>query len=351
MTIPGTKGSQVGAEVLVSVVVPVSDGARYLEAFIQETVSAVAGAYRHYEIIIVDDGSVDGSIDVAQALLTRLDHLRLVRLSRRFGPEAAISAGLELAIGDWTVVLDPATDPPGLIPELIERARSTADMLYGIRDKPRDEPWHVRLGARIFYWYASRVIHLQLPRNASHLRVLSRKALNALLQLHRRELYLRVLPLYIGFKSEPFVYAPVDRSGSRKQRSFGELVNTAIALTIDNSAHPLRLVSVLALIASLMNVVYALYVVVVFLVKRHIAEGWVTTSLQSALQFFLLSLALAALCEYTGRIFNRVGGQPSFYIMDEQSSAVELREERKNVIQDSADESDTAAVEAATRAS
>ena len=92
-------------------------------------------------------------------------------------------------------------------------------------------------------------------------------------------------------------------------------------------------------------------VTVVWLLKRHIAEGWVTISLQNALQFFLLSLAISALCEYTGRIFNRVGGQPSFNIMDEQSSAVELREDRRNVIQEESDDSDSAAVEAATRGS
>ena len=337
------------AEVLVSVVAPVRNGAAYLESFVEDCVTSLAPSFQHYEIIIVDDGSNDNTAHLGGLILTRFDHIRLVRLSRSFGPEAAISAGLELAIGDWTVVLDPVTDPPALIPELVERARQSADMLYGIRDTPRDEPFHVRVCAKFFYWYAARVIHLELPRNATHLRVLNREAMNALLKLHRRELYLRVLPLYIGFKSEPFVYAPIDRSGSGQPRSFGELVNTAVALTIDNSAHPLRLVSVLALTASVMNIVYALYVVVVFLLKRHIAEGWVTTSLQNALQFFLLSLALSALCEYTGRIFNRVGGQPSFYIMDERNSAVELREDRRNVLQDESLESDTAAVAAAQR--
>jgi len=299
----------------------------------------------------VDDGSTDETTAVMEAMLGRLDHLRLVKLSRRFGPEAAISAGLELAIGDWTVVLDPVTDPPSLISTLVERARSTADMLFGVRDKPREEAWHVRAGAAVFYWYASRVIRLELPRNSTNLRVLSRKAMNAILQLHRRELYLRVLPLYIGFRSEPFVYTPVDREGVTHRRTFGELVNTAVALTIDNSSHPLRLVSVLALTASGFNIVYAVYVVLVYLIKRDTAEGWVTISLQSALQFFLLSLAVSALCEYTGRIFSRVGGQPSFYIMDEKSSAVELREERRNVVRDTPDDgADNAAVAAATRA-
>ena len=207
-------------------------------------------------------------------------------------------------------------------------------MLFGVTDRPPDDPWYIRVAARIFYWYIARFVGLQLPRNTTHLRVLSRKAVNALLQIQRRELYFRVLPLYIGFHSEPFVYTQVDRGTSPRRRGFGELVNTAVALTIDNSSHPLRLVSVVALTASVMNVVYAAYVILVYLFKRQTAEGWVTVSLQSALQFFLLSLALAALCEYTGRIFNRVGGKPSFYIMDEKSSAVELREERLNVVRE-----------------
>ena len=97
--------------------------------------------------------------------------------------------------------------------------------------------------------------------------------------------------------------------------------------------------SLVALTASVLNVIYAVYVILIYLFKSEVAEGWVTLSLQSALQFFLISLVLTALCEYTGRIFSRIAGRPSFYIMDEKSSAVELRNDRRNVVVSASEDS------------
>lgn len=326
------------SDVLVSVIAPFHNEAVILGAFVQEISEVLRRTFKHCEIILVDDGSTDGTPQRAEELLSQFDHLRLVRLSRRFGLDAAVSAGLELAIGDWVVVMDPNTDPPSIIPDMVERARQGADMIYGVRDKRSDEPLHLRWATNLFYWYAHRVMHLPLQRNATHLRVLSRQAVNATLKIQKRELYMRVLSLYIGFRSEPFPYKLIERGGTTRRRSFGEMVNLAIAITIENSAHPLRLLSLLALTASMFNVVYATYVILVYLFKRKVAEGWVTLSLQSALQFFLISLVLTALCEYTGRIFSRMAGSPSFYIMDEKSSALELRNDRRNVVVSSAGE-------------
>lgn len=322
-------------DVLVSLVIPVYNEAGIIGAFVEEAATVLRQTVTHYEIILVDDGSTDDTAARVDELLTRFDHLRLVRLSRHFGLDAAVSAGLELTIGDWTIVMDPNSDPPAVIPHLLERARKDADMLYGVRVGASVEPFYIRLATDAFYWYSRRVMHLPLQRNATHLRVMSRQALNAILQIEKRDLYMRVLTLYIGFRSEPFAYSPVNRGGTTRRRTFGEMVNLAVAVTIDNSSHPLRLVSLIALTASAMNVVYAIYVILIYLFKSGIAAGWVTLSLQSALQFFLLSLVLTALCEYTGRIFSRISGRPSFYIMDEKSSTIGLQETRRNVVLDS----------------
>lgn len=326
------------SDVLVSVIAPFHNEAGILAAFVEETSDILTRSFEHHEIILVDDGSTDATAQRGDELLARFDHLRLVTLSRRFGLDAAVSAGLELAIGDWVVVMDPNTDPPQIIPQLVERARERADMVYGVREGQAPEPFYLRWATNVFYWYAHRIMHLPLQRNATHLRVLGRQAVNAVLKIQKRELYMRVLSLYIGFRSEPFPYKPIERGGAKQRRTFFEMVNLAIAITAENSSHPLRLLSLLALTASVFNVIYATYVILIYLFKSNVAEGWVTLSLQSALQFFLISLVLTALCEYTGRIFSRIAGSPSFYIMDEKSSAVELRNDRRNVVVSSAGE-------------
>ena len=320
---------------LISVVAPLHNDADIVEAFVAEVLEVLRGSFTHYELVLVDDGSLDATPEVVNQLLGRHEFVRCLQLSRHFGEDVAISAGLESVIGDFVVVMTPASDPPARIPDMVSRARDGVDVVYGVRDTRGVEPLWARWGASFFYWYSQRVMKLGLPKNSTHFRCLSRRALNALLRIRDRSRYLRLFTSYIGYRSEPFEYAPLQRRGHHARRGSMESLELALTLVIDHSPHPLRLVSGVALGAGLLNVVYALYVVLIYALKPDVAEGWVTLSLQSAMQFFLISIVLTALCEYTGRVLGRLSERPSYYLRDERSSAVLLREERRNVVDDS----------------
>lgn len=320
------------SESFVSVVAPVYNPGPFLESFIETLGSLLAREYHYYEIILVDDGS--STLDAARVrrLLNERSNIRLLRLSRRFGEEQAILAGLDVALGDQVVTMSPGADPPELIPQFLDAARNGADVVLGVRTSRGRDAWWLRTGASLFYGYVRGVLKLEIPANATHFRCLSRQAIHALAQLRRGSMRLRVFTTYLGFAPQYIAYEQVGATDSSHSRSPVEAVGTAMAIIMDNSPHPLRLVAGVGLGAAVLNLLYAVYVIVVYLVRREVAPGWATLSLTSAAQFFALALMIAVLCEYVGRLSTRLQETPLFYVRGEETSTVMLDQGRRNVV-------------------
>ena len=141
-----------------SVVAPLHDDADIVESFVRDVLAVLAQNYENYELVLVDDGSTDATAALVTALLQEERCIRLVRLSRPFGRDVAISAGLDTVIGDFIVVLIPESDPPELIPQFIEQCRRGAGIVYGIRAHRPAEALYLTLGTRLFYWYFNKEI-------------------------------------------------------------------------------------------------------------------------------------------------------------------------------------------------
>ena len=319
-------------DVFVSVVVPLHDPGETLAPFVADLVRVLQRSYQHYEVLLVDDGSRQIDSATWDGILAQHDGVRVLHLSREFGEEQAIAAGLDSAIGDYVVTMSPGADPPALVPDLVQRARSGADVVLGVRRSRAGDPWWLRGGTGIFYWYTRRVMGLDLPANATHFRCLSRAALNALNKLRETGSRLRVFSSYIGYDGATFPYDSLEQTRRSQSRTPSAAVGLALALVLDNSTHPLRLASALGVVAALINLAYAVYVLVIYAFRSDVAPGWATVSLTNAMQFFFLSMILAVLCEYVGRLPRRFGSAPGYYVRDERSSSVLLREERANVV-------------------
>lgn len=134
------------SDCFVSLIAPLQDDAALVRPFVEEVGQLLEDHYTHYEIVLVDDGSRDETVQRVNELLGEQRHVRLIRLTRSFGQEIAISAGLDTVIGDFVVVMLPGVDPPALVPELVERCRGGADIVYGVRRTRVGEPWSSRLG-------------------------------------------------------------------------------------------------------------------------------------------------------------------------------------------------------------
>jgi polyisoprenyl-phosphate glycosyltransferase len=311
---------------VISVVVPLHQDAALLESFVADLDSTLSSAYRFYEIVLVDDGSTDGTPSAVKEMLKRVQRLRYLRLSRSFGREVALSAGIESAIGDYVVTLDPRTDPMTPLPEMISLCRKTGGVVHGIatnsitRSVPRE--W---IG-QLFRNYCRKRLGVDIKRGVSDLRVMSRQAVNALLQVREQSRYLRVLTLTLGYRHEFFSYELVPRPGAERKTSWSDEVATAIDLLAANTRHPLRLVTVAGLLGAALNLLYAIYVVTIYLTKPNVAQGWTTLSLQQSGMFFFVCLILAVLSEYVGTILGEVRSRPLYFMAEEANSSVSLED-------------------------
>jgi glycosyltransferase involved in cell wall biosynthesis len=320
---------------LVSVLVPVRDQVQLLDPLLSQLEGVLHEHFLHYEVVLIDDGSRDSTSTVVARLLTSHRHLRYLRLAKRFGLEAALSAGIEVAIGAVVVCLMPDSDPPEMIPELVQRCVSSGNVLMG-RPHGLDRGRGLRsLGRRGFYWACRHLFDIRMEPHASYYLVFHRQAVVALNQIRGRSRFLRALHSYTGFQYETFDYAP--KGGGVPEayrRPWPELLALASEVIVSNSLRPLRAVALLAFAVATVNLLYAGYVVAINFFHDRVAEGWTTLSLQLAMTFWAIALTLAVIAEYVARLTIESQGRPGYFVADERISSVAAAEiERKNVVE------------------
>lgn len=319
-----------------SVVSVVNNNATTIDTFTREVASIVSTNFDNYEIVIVDDGSTDDTHKIMSSLLLEVPCVRYLRLTRPFGEEVAISAGLDTVIGDFVAVLSINEDPPELITKFVEQARKGYDVVFGVA-KTHKNSLLDKLGSGLFHWYYKKVTGIEYPRNVTQFRVYSRQALNALTQIKDRHRNLRFASHQIGFKGKSILYTPNNQSNKEnRRRSLIGSANMALNIIVSTSKHPLRFLTWLGVTASILNLIYVFYVLAIYMFKSNVAEGWTTLSMQQAIMFFFLFIILGLLSEYIGHILDETKARPQYYISDESTSSVMLADEsRLNIVNES----------------
>lgn len=321
---------------VISIVVPLEQDAHLVEDIVTGLDRTLGQTFRFFEIVLVDDGSTDGTAAVVQPLLQKIKRVRYLRLSRPFGRDIAMSAGIESAIGDVVVTLDPRTDPVDILPEMIALCRKSGGIVHGMADNPSGRSVIREWVGSLFRNYCRKHIGVDIKRGVSDLRVMSRQAVNALLQVREQSRYLRVLTLTLGYQHDFFSYSLDSRQGGQRGSSWHGEVATAIDLLAANTRHPLRVVTAAGLLGAFLNLLYALYVVVIYFTKPAVAEGWTTLSLQFSGMFFFVCLILTVLSEYVGTILGEVRSRPLYFVSQEANSSVLLEDTvHSSIVQES----------------
>lgn len=319
------------SDCFVSVVAPLRNDADVVEEFLAELIEVLRNSYTNYEIVLVEGGSDDDTVERVSKLLEREGGIRLIRLSRNFGEEVAITAGLEAVIGDYIAVIRPDFDPPQLIPIMVARARQGAGIVAALRKGPRrGEGILTRIGAKCFFWLCNALLNLQISENSTSFQVMSRQSVNALIQMKDRLRHIRTMVTYVAFVGAEFEYEPIGRRRKPRGRHFLEAIDLAISIIVTNSSRPLRMVSWLGLVVSILVVGYALGA---YLWGADVPPERVISSVQTSSLFFLVFLILAVLCEYVRRILAEIQERPLYYVREERSSpAIISVTNRKNVV-------------------
>lgn len=269
-----------------------------------------------YEIILVNDGSKDRTMEILRDLSKQDPHVVAVNLSRNHGHQLALSAGLGEAKGDYIFVLDAdLQDPPELLTPMLEKARGGVDVVYGQRNERKGETWFKIACAKVFYRTLSFFSETEIPENVGDFRLMSRRVLDQLLAMPEQQRFIRGMIAWIGYRQEPYEYKRDPRFAGVTKYPFFKLVHFAIDAITSFSIRPLRLAIPFAVFGAVLAGILGLGAIISHFTGGSIA-GW--ASLACLITFFgaLQLLCIALVGEYIGRTFIEVKRRP-LYIVSE----------------------------------
>lgn len=300
----------------ISVVAPVYNERESLGELHRRLTTTLAGL-GDYEIVLVDDGSTDGSWERSLELATHDPHLRLLRLSRNFGHQAALSAGLDAARGDAIVLMDAdLQDPPELIPQLVARWREGFDVVYAVRSDREGEP-RLRLASiSLFYRLLHQITPTEIPQNAGDFRLLSRRAADAIIAMPERARFLRGMTSWIGYRQVGVPYTREARFAGRSKYPLPKLLRLAFDGITSFSTAPIKLVTALGFALVVFCVGVLAWTLYVRFFTSHHPQGWTSVIAVVLLLGGMQLLSLGVIGQYVARIFDETKQRP-LYLVDE----------------------------------
>jgi glycosyltransferase involved in cell wall biosynthesis len=273
-------------------------------------------------VILVDDGSTDTTA-LLLATWAQLPGFRVIQLSRNFGKEAALTAGLQAACGDVVVMMDADLQhSPSLIPTFVKHWRSGADVVYAVREDRRDEGAFKRMGARLFYALVNAADRFEVPAGAGDFRLMDRKVVDALLSLPERNRFMKGLYSWVGFAAVAVKYAPLARSQGRSHFSPLRLIRLSLDGLTAFTTWPLRAVSLVGFALAVLAFLYGAYLTASYLLYGGDVNGWTTIVVSLMLFAGLQMISLGIVGEYIGRIFEEVKARPLFVVKREMGQGL-----------------------------
>ena len=305
---------------VLSVIVPAYNEEEVLPIFHARLSSALAGIASlagRWEVVYVNDGSKDATLQILNELREQNPAVGVANLSRNFGKEAAMSAGLKLARGNAVILIDAdLQDPPELIGEMVRVWQQGADVVNMKRVSRQGETWFKKASASWFYKVINALSDVHIPENVGDFRLLSRRAVDALNQLPERNRFMKGLFAWIGYKQVVVTYDRHPRAAGQTKWPYFKLLNFAVEGITGFSVVPLRLASYAGFLTALSAFIYALFLLVKTLMVGDSVKGFPTLILTILILGGLQLMAMGIIGEYLGRLFMESKNRP-LYLLDE----------------------------------
>jgi len=300
-----------------SIVAPVYNEIACLDALLERIQEVMDSTGETWELILVDDGSTDGSTDKIRQL-AEIDHrVRKVIFARNFGHQIAVTAGLDFSRGDAVVIIDAdLQDPPEVILELIARWREGYEVVYAQRTEREGETWFKRVTASVFYRTIYRITDVKIPLDTGDFRLLDRKVVNVINSMRERHRFLRGMSAWVGFKSVGVPYKRAARFAGSTKYPFKKMLKLALTAVTSFSYVPLQISMWLGFISAGLSIIAIPVVVILRLAGSQFFFGQATTLIAVLFLGGVQLISLGILGEYVGRIYDEVKGRP-LYITSE----------------------------------
>ena len=297
---------------LLSVVAPVYNEEATIEQFYARVCTALQGI--RFELVLVDDGSTDGSEMEMRKLASNDPRVRVVQLSRNFGHQTALTAGLDHARGDAVVMLDAdLQDPPEVIPLMLDHWRGGCDVIYAVREQRDGESRFKLATARWFYALFDRLAQVELEHNSGDFRMLDRRALDALLSMRERNRFLRGMTVWVGYRQAAVPYNRDPRFAGKTKYTIPKMLRFSFDAISSFSHRPLQLATLFGFLISTLAFV-AIPVVIVLRILGSYLPGFSSLTIAVLLLGGIQLIAIGLIGEYVGRIYDEVKGRPLYLV-------------------------------------
>lgn len=304
---------------LLSVVIPFFNEEEVIEALyakLTETwdrLSAEFGA--EWELICINDGSSDRTAEILQELHRQDKRLKILELSRNYGQQIALSAGLDYSQGDAVIIMDAdLQDPPELIREMIQEWQKGFHMVYAVRKTRRGETYFKKLTARLFYQSMRSLMRVDIPMDTGEFRLMDKRMVQEIRLMRERHRFLRGISNWIGFKQKGIFFERAGRYAGQTKYPLRMMLRYALDAVTSFSYQPLYMASYLGFLLSLIALIGAVLAVILRLAGNNILEGQATTLVSVLLLGGVQLISVGVIGAYIGRIYDEVKGRPLYIV-------------------------------------
>lgn len=318
---------------IISIILITQNDENIIDNALEEINEVLLNKYQNYEIIVIDNFSEDNTVWKIRKHHQKNRHVRIIQLSKSYNKELALTAGLDSCIGDFAVLFNIYTDPPSMIPVLIDKLLSTYDIVIA---RYSEELVHKDPFSLLFLFVVKKLSSHEFYYDSNYLIGLNRKTINSITRVRRKSRNFSYLNSLIGYKKTIIEYKPLKTNLNRiKTENFLELALRVTDIIISNSYKPMRVLIALGMLISLAFLVYVFIIaaLTITLNKSFAPKGWISISSVLGTMFFLLFSLLTLISEYIIRVLDESRNEPLYFIADEiDKSNILVKEDKLNVI-------------------
>lgn len=304
-------------EVTFSVAVPVYNEIESLPELHRRVAEVMEHTGETWELLLIDDGSSDGSTDWILSKAQEDEHVKPVIFARNFGHQIAITAGLDYSRGDAVIVMDAdLQDPPSVIEKMVDRWREGYDVVYAVREEREGETWFKKTTAAIFYRLINTITDVDIPADAGDFRLMDRSVVDALSSMREKHRFPRAMVAWVGFRQSGVTYRRAARIAGETKYPFRKMFRLALNAITGFSYFPLQIATYLGFISAGMSILAIPFVIAMRLMGNQAFFGQATTLIAVLFLGGVQLISLGILGEYIGRIYDEAKGRPLYIVRE-----------------------------------